>query len=235
MNRQSAAIIIQARMSSERFPEKMMAKLGGTPLIDFIYERCCGSSAKNILVATSEDESDDILYNHCRVRKIPIMRGDLHNVLNRYIEAAELLGAKYIIRICGDTPFVDIVMADSLLDMLIAEGLDYVAPDRKTCASAFFSEAVSLEALKKSAALTQEKEDIEHVTRHIINHRDDFRARFINAGLNPPFIRDVRLTIDYPEDIKHADLIVSRLADKVSFASIHILEIIKKRDPLCPK
>jgi len=113
MNIKDVFIIIQARMSSSRFPGKMMARLGDIPLIDFIYKRCCESSIKNILVATSDHKSDDILYNHCRGRGIPIMRGNLHNVLKRYIQAGELLNARYIIRVCGDTPFVDISLADS--------------------------------------------------------------------------------------------------------------------------
>ena len=75
------AIIIQARMSSARFPGKMMLPLyNNTPLVEYVYERCKTSSVKNILVATSDDKSDDKLYNYCKRNSIPIARGSIKNV-----------------------------------------------------------------------------------------------------------------------------------------------------------
>lgn len=36
----NTAIIIQVRMSSSRFPGKMLTKLGGLALIEYVYRRC---------------------------------------------------------------------------------------------------------------------------------------------------------------------------------------------------
>jgi spore coat polysaccharide biosynthesis protein SpsF (cytidylyltransferase family) len=125
-------------------------------------------------------------------------------------------------------------LADSLSETLIKEKLDYISPDRLTCASAFYSEAVTLEALKKAASLTRVQEDLEHVTRYIINNRERFLTRFIDADLSPDFMNNVKLTIDYPEDIKRADIILNQLPNKTFFTSQDILSIVKnKKGAIC--
>ncbi|MBN1872021.1 MAG: hypothetical protein JW800_05550 [Candidatus Omnitrophica bacterium] len=226
MKPSNVAIIIQARMSSSRFPSKMMEPLGGAALIEFVYKRSTLSNVSNVVVATSEDLSDRGLYDYCLKNSIRVMRGSLEDVLKRYIDTANAIGAKYIIRICGDTPFVDIALADSLLDTLVKEGREYVAPSRISCASAFFSEAVSLSALERCARMTSDKQDREHVTRYILNHADGFDVKLIDAGLNPSFMSDVKLTIDYPEDIEAARRVVGRLADRYNFSSGDVLDIV---------
>ncbi|NQT00190.1 MAG: hypothetical protein HQ595_03815, partial [Candidatus Omnitrophica bacterium] len=58
------AIIIQARMSSSRFPGKMMSALGGMPLVEYMYRRCSQSSVAKAVIATSEDRADEALYSY---------------------------------------------------------------------------------------------------------------------------------------------------------------------------
>jgi len=222
------AIIIQARMLSSRFPGKMLSRLSDTPLIEYVYRRCQNSCASKILVATSNDATDDSLYNYCRDRKILAMRGSLDNVLERYIQAANFFGVDYIIRVCGDTPFVDISLIDKLLEMLVREKLDYVSFDRQGCASGFYSEAVTLEALKKTATQTNDKKDLEHVTKFIIKNREKFLVKFIDVGLDPGYMINVRLTVDFPEDVKMINAVIDRLGDKFVFSSQDILDIIKR-------
>ncbi len=227
MNR--CAIIIQARMSSLRFPKKMMAHLSGMPLIEYVYNRCRKSSVGKVLVATSNDRSDDELYDYCKKIQIPIVKGSLDSVLKRYIQAGCWTDADYIVRVCGDTPFVDIFLIDRLLKELISEKLDYVSFDKDTIASGFYSEAVTLGALKKVLLLTNDKEDLEHVTRFIIRNRKMFLAKFMKVKLNPEFIKDIRLTIDYPEDINTANIITDELKGNFLFSSSEILDIVKKK------
>ncbi len=222
-----SAIIIQARMSSTRFPNKMMSLLGGIPLIEYVYRRCKLSLCKNVLIATSTDSSDTLLYEYCVKNAIFVMRGDLNNVLKRYIQAAESLAVEYIIRVCGDTPFVDIAFADRLIMKLIDEKIDYIAADKNKCSSGFYCEAISLEALKRVTSLSDKKEDMEHVTKFIIDHPHLFSIKFIDTDLNPDFIKKTRLTIDYPEDIQTANYIVNKLREKFSFTSKEILDVVK--------
>jgi len=226
----NSAVIIQARMSSIRFPGKMMSHISGMPLVEYAYKRCRKSSVKNILIATSEDKSDDVLYDHCKKNNIRIIRGSLDNVLQRYIQAAEFVGTEYIIRVSGDTPFVDVSLIDMLVKLLVDEKLEYVSLNRPSCASGFYSEAVTLQALKRVAGLTQDKEDLQHVTKFIIDSRDKFLTRFLDVDLNPAFVKKVRLTVDYPEDIQRANTIVNQLTNGFSFTSKEILNIVGEKE-----
>lgn len=227
---QESAVVIQARTSSVRFPKKTMARVyDNMPLIEYVYERCKKSIAKDVLVATSIDDSDDDLYAYCLKNGISVFRGSLENVLERYIQAADSLGAKYIVRVCADTPFVDISLINLFLKVLVEENLDYVSADKNRCAGAFYCEAVTKQALKNVSALTKQSEDTEHVTRFIIKNSVDFLAKFIDVNLYPEFMKDYRLTVDYPEDMDRVRGIIEKLQDRFSFSSEEILEIVHNK------
>jgi spore coat polysaccharide biosynthesis protein SpsF (cytidylyltransferase family) len=219
-------IIIQARMSSTRFPKKMMAYFAGIPLISYVYGRCNHSTMCRVIVATSNDPSDDELYSYCIKEGIRIVRGDLHNVLQRYINTAKSEKIEKVCRVCGDTPFVDVQLIDSLFEMLIENELDYVAPSRETCASGFYSEVFTLAALKRVSEMTKSSEDIEHVTQYILNNQSEFNMRLIDAELNPDFVRKVTFTVDYPHDLELVHKIASRLPG-FSFTSQDVLNTIR--------
>ena len=50
------AIIIPARMASQRFPNKPMAKINGTPMIERVWRQGINSKVGDVYVACSEDE-----------------------------------------------------------------------------------------------------------------------------------------------------------------------------------
>ena len=63
---------------------------------------------------------------------------------------------------------------------------------------------MTLEALKKVAATTDDRQAHEHVTIHIYTHPDDYRCEWIDC---PNFIQgrdDIRLTVDTQEDFDNA-------------------------------
>lgn len=224
----NSAIIIQARMSSSRFPGKMMKELYGTPLVHYVYMHCKSSHIKKVLVATSRDSTDDVLYEYCINNNVAIFRGDLDDVIGRFIEAALSINAQYIIRVCGDTPFVDIELLERFLELLIREKLDYVSADRSTCAPAFYSEAVSLAALNKVYSSPITKQEREHVTKYIIDHKDKFLTKFLDVGLNPEYAKKACVAIDSARDLVLANKLIQGLPDKCFFTAKNILDESRK-------
>lgn len=206
----------------------MMARLSADPLVKYVYARCRRSGAGKVLVATSTEGSDDVLYNYCKAERIPAMRGDIDNVVKRYADAARAAGIEYICRVCGDTPFVDTALIDALFDTLISGKLDYAAPDRQTCAPGFYCETFTLKALTKVLESAKSPDDLEHVTKYILDNRDKFAVKLVDAGLNPDFARKTRFTIDYPEDIETGRKIAARLSADYSFTSRDVLEAVRE-------
>src|SRR5690606_35454039 len=99
-------IIIQARMSSSRLLGKSLMKIGKHPLIWYVVRRAELLNLP-VVVCTSTDPSDDVLCAFLEKEGIDFYRGDLHNVLNRYLKTAEEFNIENIVRITGDNPLFD--------------------------------------------------------------------------------------------------------------------------------
>jgi spore coat polysaccharide biosynthesis protein SpsF (cytidylyltransferase family) len=227
------AIFIQARLSSKRFPGKMLNSIGGIPLVKFVYERCKKSSLSDIIaVITSKHESDDSLVSYCKSCKITVFRGPLDNVLERYILAAEHYSADLICRVCGDSPFVDTELLDRMFELIEREKFDYVAPDKKHCIAGLDSEMITLSALKRSFKLHTSIEELEHTTLFIRNNLKDFASLILDPDLRPPALNNVSLTIDYPEDLIFCNKIFDQIDHDFSFTSKDILDLLVKDIPL---
>ncbi|MBF0516192.1 MAG: flagellin modification protein FlmC [Nitrospirae bacterium] len=221
------AVIIQARMSSSRFPAKMMADLAGVPLVRFVYERCCNSKeAGTVAVATSDDSSDDTLWQYCRTEGIPVFSGSLDNVLRRYVRAAEFCHADIICRLCGDSPFVDTALIDDMFKLLAAEAIDYAAPVKEMCIAGLDSEVVRASALRAAAQSATHTDELEHVTPYIRNNSDKFKIKLLDVNLRPDELSSLVLTVDYPGDLDRCNAIAAVLGKRYDFSSRDIFDAI---------
>ena len=72
---------------------------------------------------------------------------------------------------------------------------------------------MTLEALKKVAATTDDGQAHEHVTIYIYTHHEDYRCEWIDC---PDFIQgrdDIRLTVDTQEDFENAQQVFADLTE----------------------
>ena len=222
------SILIQSRLSSSRFPEKMMNVLGNIPLVEFVYKRCSNSKkADTIAVITSTDKSDDKLYEYCISHNIEVFRGSLNNVLERYIRSAEFYESDVICRVCGDSPFVDIYLVDEMFDIITNESLDYVSPDKRTCIAGLDSEIVTLNALKKTFINSNVNDELEHVTIYIKNNVQIFKVKFLDVNLKPKHLNQLSLTVDEEKDLNLGNKILHLMENGFNFSSYQLLEIIE--------
>lgn len=220
-------ILIQARMSSTRFPGKMLQKLGSSTLIEYVYNRCATSSeAEKVYVLTSTDKTDDELYQLCLEKEIPVFRGDLHNVLKRYLTCAAAINANIICRVCGDSPFVDIEAIDEGFKRLkINPALEYFYTT--DILNGFMSEIFTLEVLKRVHTLDLNESDKEHVTKYVRDNMNQFTTECLSLNLKPEDLRDYTLTIDYESDLKLAQEINTHLKG-FNFKSDDIIKILNQ-------
>ncbi|KWT78303.1 cytidylyltransferase domain-containing protein [Candidatus Magnetominusculus xianensis] len=221
------AVIIQARMSSSRFPAKMMSVLAGVPLVRFVYERCLNSKEADIVaVATSNDPSDDKLYEYCRAEGIPVFRGSLDNVLERYVRAAEFYGADVVCRVCGDSPFADPALSDNMFNILDAEGVDYAAPVSGTYIAGLDSEVIRVSTLNMALRHAADSYELEHVTPYIKKNAGIFKIKLIDVNLRPNELSGLVLTVDYPGDLDICSRIAALLGQGYNFTSHDIFDAL---------
>ena len=109
-------LIIQARMSSTRLPGKSMMPLAGKPLVYRMVERLkkC-KQIDEIVIATSDQPEDKILVDLAKELDVSYFQGNLLDVRDRYLQAAEKFQADYIVRIPADNPMPDAIEIDKLI------------------------------------------------------------------------------------------------------------------------
>ena len=67
--------IIQARMGSTRLPEKILRKLNNKTVLEHIYNRVKASAVDKVVIATTNNRSDDIVEEFCKKNHICIIEG----------------------------------------------------------------------------------------------------------------------------------------------------------------
>ncbi|RLJ04181.1 MAG: acylneuraminate cytidylyltransferase, partial [Candidatus Aenigmatarchaeota archaeon] len=101
----SIGVVVQARMSSVRYPGKVLHKVNGKPMLEYLLEsldKC--ESVNRVVVATSNKNSDDAVEKFCRHIGVDHYRGSLDNVAKRFMEAIDVNKLDAFVRLSGDSP-----------------------------------------------------------------------------------------------------------------------------------
>ena len=117
-----------------------------------------------IIVATTDDKSDDELIDYLASLSIETFRGSCNNVLDRYYNAALKYKAKNVIRITGDCPLIDPSLVDNILECYNESDYDYLCNNYPTFPDGLDVEVFSFLALEFAHGNAKDKYDLEHVT-----------------------------------------------------------------------
>jgi spore coat polysaccharide biosynthesis protein SpsF (cytidylyltransferase family) len=109
--------IITARWSSTRLPGKMLSDINGKPLLQWVVDRCRLSNVDDVVVATTKDSLPIIQY--CMANKIHFYIGDENDIVSRLYHAAVKYNADVIIRVWGDSPCIEPLVIDNLLELRV--------------------------------------------------------------------------------------------------------------------
>jgi spore coat polysaccharide biosynthesis protein SpsF (cytidylyltransferase family)/aryl-alcohol dehydrogenase-like predicted oxidoreductase len=159
-------IILQARMSSDRLPYKSAALIHGIPLAILCALRL-SNKGHQLILATSKHNSDDYLVKLCSLYKIKYYRGDLQNVLKRFIQCTSNLDDQSIIvRATADNPINDGDIVSYALEQFKKNSLDYFSmPTKSTKLPLGLGvEVIRLYKLRELFNANPNKLDCEHVT-----------------------------------------------------------------------
>lgn len=193
--------IIQARVSSERLPGKVLKDISGKPLLFHIIERLKRSKIIDRLVlATSTEPEDAVLRDVAQNCGIDFYRGSLNDVLDRFIQAGRMFSAKDIVRICGDNPLIDHEYLDTMICWHLRENADYTYCHSKI-PTGTAGEVASLEGLEKINNKAQERAYREHVTTYFLECKEEFKV----CSIIPPLYllgKSFRLTVDTEKDLE---------------------------------
>lgn len=192
--------IIQARLTSERLPEKVLKQVGEKPIIKSIVERINQSKRiSKVIIATSDEKSDDKLYNFCMSENLPVFRGELNNVLKRYYDCATQNRAQIIIRLTGDNALVDSYIVDKAIDVFFQnQDLDYLHYC-KELPLGMAVEVFTYTALKQAYLNAVDAECKEHVTLYMYKNVSEFNCLLYSDSTLQDH-SNLRWTVDTKED-----------------------------------
>jgi spore coat polysaccharide biosynthesis protein SpsF len=203
--------VLQARMSSTRLPGKVMRDLVGRPMIDRQIERLRRARMLDgLVVATSDDASDDPLAEHLAREGVGVFRGPLHDVLARFVGALEAFGpADHVVRLTADCPLTDWRVLDAVARLHLEEGNDYTSNDlERTFPHGLDVEIVRAEALRAAARAATDPAEREHVTPFVYNRPNRFRLGCLKQAADQSA---ERWTVDTPADFDFVRRVYERL------------------------
>ena len=221
--------IILCRYDSNRLPGKILKKINGKPVLDYIIERLkLVDGNYQICIATSKYQSDGPLVNYCKKKGINFFRGSKNNVAKRFLDCSLKMNIDYAVRINGDNLFTDPSIITKMLNITKLNKWIFITNVLKRT----FPEGISVEIIKVSHLKEKiaffDKYEQEHVMPYFyknLNEKKIFKL-YNKSNLKEP---RVNLAIDTPEDFKLAsEIINSMISPSHTYTTEEIINLKNK-------
>jgi spore coat polysaccharide biosynthesis protein SpsF len=226
--------VIQARMGSSRLPGKVLLPLAGKPLLLRMYERVSLTNyAGKIVIAITEDQSDNELAVLCQKNGLNVFRGSSLDLLDRHYKTANKYNAEAVAKIPSDCPLIDSDIIDKVILYYInnSDKFDFVSnlhppsyPDGNDV------EIMSFEALERAWINAKKDFEREHTTPFIWENTDKFRIGNVVWETGLDYSMTHRFTIDYLADYNFINKVYNELYPKNErFGLIDILKLLEEK------
>jgi spore coat polysaccharide biosynthesis protein SpsF len=185
-----------------------------------------------LIVATSNERSDNDIGNLCINIQIPCFRGSLDDVLDRFYQTAMQYKPEHVVRLTGDCPLIDPEIIDDVIEFYLKGGYDYATNSMVpyTFPDGLDVEVFRFTVLEKAwheALLSSHRE---HVTPFIRQHPEMFK---VGHYKNEVDLSHLRWTVDEPEDFEFVSQIYKELySQNPTFITEDILELISRKPSL---
>jgi spore coat polysaccharide biosynthesis protein SpsF len=216
--------IIQARMGSTRLPGKTLKIIAGKTVLARVVERVrMASEIEQIVVATSDQEQDDVIVAACDEMGVDWSRGSEDNVLKRYLGAAEHFKADPIIRVTADCPLIDPGVLNALVrtykdnpGFFVTNNLEHTFPH------GLDAEVFSLDMLREAAKHGPD----EHVTQWMRAQPNVINLR------SPANLSNIRVTLDTRDDLTAIRAIYRSFPEREYISTADVLWLVQHRPEL---
>lgn len=244
-------------MGSSRLPGKVVCEIAGKPMLAWVVERARRAlTLDEVVVATSTHADDDPIETFCQEEEFFCFRGSMHDVLDRYYQAACALKAEILVRITGDCPFIDPGLIDATVGALWDNQKESTRKDRfkpteypspigqtprydftanrlpppwgRTYPIGLDVEVCTFDALEIAWREASEPHHREHVMPFLYENTDRFKIRLINHKID---YGDMRWTVDTPQDLKLVRQVASHFQDD-SFSWLDIIALFERAPEL---
>jgi spore coat polysaccharide biosynthesis protein SpsF len=190
---------IPCRAGSTRLYAKPLQRIGDKPILTHLIGRLSSiPRLDDIVLAISVGQENLAFVQYAKAHGLPYVRGSELNVLSRLIRAGKHTQADVILRVTSDCPFICTEVIDCMIEKHIENDADLTVMEQLPLGS--YGELVNLSAFRKAHRLGGPGYRTAWVTLFIKEHPELFNIQKLTA--EPPLNRpDIRITVDYPEDL----------------------------------
>ncbi len=224
-------IILLSRYNSSRLPGKALMKINGKPLLSGIIERLSTIyDREDIIIATSNEETDNPITQWAEIEGLSLYRGNLINVASRFLCAANFYQLDYAIRVTGDSLFIDPHIIDELASYIEDSDYDLISNRKfKMYPIGQTIEIINIKTMDRDINSFSTPEDFEHVTEFFYRKEEELSFRIRHHKNNEGSFRDISLAIDTPYDFQIANHVAGLLGDSFDKATyVDIYNLYKK-------
>jgi spore coat polysaccharide biosynthesis protein SpsF (cytidylyltransferase family) len=192
----TALVVIQARLSSERFPEKILADLCGKPVLQHVIDKAKQIVGVADVVVAVPNEAVRQRLAEKGIASIAVSRVSENDVLGRFAWLAnQWKSHEVFIRITGDCPMLDPQICEAVLARFNQGNLDYCSNVVTNYVDGTDCEVFSREALMTADREASTDYEREHVTPWI---KQNLRCDVV---LPPKGSKGGKTSIDTPEEL----------------------------------
>ena len=222
--------ITQARVGSTRLPGKILKTVCGETLLEIHLKRILQS--KNIAklkVATTNEVGVEKIIAIANKFKIKSFQGSVEDVLERFFLTALSEKPDYVVRLTSDSPLIDPLEIDRVVDICTKGGYDYVSNLLEpTFPDGIDVEVFKFSALKKAHQEATLKSDREHVTPYIwrnstVKGGKLFKSFSVKCSED---FSEYRLTVDTQDDFDLIEKLILKLGTDKKW--LDYVEYLKK-------
>ncbi len=194
--------IIQCRMTSERFPGKVLAPFLNKPLLDHVVQQIKKTRVySSIILATSTDNSDDPLASYAKDLDLKVVRGSLDNLVERYALALESYSCDAFFRVCGDSPLLLPNLFDHAVSIFRNKPYDLITNIfPRTYPIGMSVELIQSKIFLKTKKNIVDRDEKEHLSKHFYNNYKNFKIH--NIECDAPLDQNLKLAVDEYSDLK---------------------------------
>ena len=203
MLKNQLVLIIQARMNSTRFPNKVISDLSGAPLIERILQRVKKvKKIRKIIIATTKRKDDDILVEIAKSNKVEAFRGSENDLVDRYYQAVKDKNFSHILRLPADNPIPDPSEYNRLINYHLKTDNDFssniinIMDNGYPCGIGV--EIFTIKSLEKIWKLEKRKKYREHIPWNYYDYVNDRKNKKFNFKIG---------TVKCPEQISRPELV----------------------------
>ncbi len=216
-------ILIYARLSSKRLPNKVLCKINSKSLLSLVINRIKKISCYKIpiIVITSKHHTDNRLAIYCKNKKIIFFRGNLNNVFNRTLQCSKIYNFKSFIRVCADRPFFDVRLMDKMIKKFNERKHDIVTNQyQRTYPKGLACEIADINIFKKLNQNKLKYSDKEHIFNFF--YRNNKNYKIFNFSLkNSKKVKDIDYSLNSKKDLLKIRKIYN------NFSSLKYIDILK--------